>query len=390
MPASPIVIDVDAHVTEPETLFTDRVSSKWGDLVPHVKYEETRQEDAWFIGDTLVAPAWASASAGYDKLWPEYPKVKSQAMAASYDADERLKVMDLSGVTVQGLYPNLAGFGGQTFLRLGEPELMLECVRAYNDFLIDWISPAPDRFIANASLPIWDVDEAVKELQRARSIGHKGALFSGAPHELGMPYISDSHWDPLWAAAQEAGMAISFHVGSGDMTKSFSIERIMHEGLAVTYARSSTELFLAVGQQLNDLLLSGVLPRFPELKFVLVESGAGWVPFVLESADYHFLRGGVRDAKPIFEGLPSDYFRRQCFVTAWFEELPSTTYDIVGPENIMFETDFPHPTCIWGDEVPEHIDRLPSEPKAREAILWKNAAELYDVDIDAVAPATAS
>ena len=99
-------------------------------------------------------------------------------------------------------------------------------------------------------------------------------------------------------------------------------------------------------RHLVDLLLSGILPRFPELIFVSVESGIGWIPFMLETCDYHFLRGDVRAQRPEFELLPSDYFRRQVYGCYWFESIaPRLLLDEIGVDRIMFETDFPHPTC---------------------------------------------
>ena len=124
----------------------------------------------------------------------------------------------------------------------------------------------------------------------------------------------------------------------------------------VTYARTSTVLFMANGLQMTDLLLSGVLPRFPELKFISVESGIGWVPFCLESCDYHFLAADIRKARPEFEMMPSDYFRRQVYACYWFEKIaPRKLIEDIGEDNILFETDFPHPTCLYGN-VQETIE----------------------------------
>ena len=315
------IIDSDTHVTEPADLWTSRVASKWGDRIPHVKWDAESRTEAWFIGDQNLGPAAASASYGWKDQWPSVPPTLADAHPASYDAAERLKVMDASGIYAEVLYPNVGGFGSTVFLKSREPELVLECVRAYNDFLIDWIQPAPERFVPVAALPFWDVPASVKEIERAASIGHRAVLFSGAPHEHGMPYLADRHWDPIWAAAQAAGLSVSLHVGSGDLTDLFRPERTEIEGSAVTYARGGASVIQDAARHLVDLLLSGILPRFPELIFVSVESGIGWIPFMLETCDYHFLRGDVRAQRPEFELLPSDYFRRQVYGCYWFESI---------------------------------------------------------------------
>lgn len=130
------------------------------------------------------------------------------------------------------------------------------------------------------------------------------------------------------------------------------------------------------------MLLSGVLACYPDLRFVCVESGIGWIPFVLESADYHFIRSKVRENRPEFTMLPSEYFRRQVYANYWFERLESWHLDKLGTDHIMFETDLPHPTCLYGDEVMQAINRgLADQPiDVQEKILWRNAAALYGLD----------
>jgi predicted TIM-barrel fold metal-dependent hydrolase len=376
------IIDVDTHVTEDPNLFTDRVSKKWGDLVPHVRYDERAREDSWYIGGEKFTSAWGSASMGWEDRWPERPMVREDVDPASYDANARVALLDRLGFRAQALYPNVAGFGGQRFLDLrAYPELMIACVRAYNDFLADWMSVAPDRFIGIASLPFWDVELSVQEIQRAAEIGHRGILFSGAPHELGFPFLADPHWDRIWAAAQDAGMPISFHLGSGDVTKAFNPERIAVEGFLPTVVRSTTESYCEIGKQLNDLLVSGILPRFPDLKFVMVESGAGIVPFVLESADWQFLRYRMSSQRPYFTDKPSDYFRRQVSVTFWFERIDPDVLERVGVGNVLFETDFPHPSALNADEVREAVSGvMASHGEDAQRLLYGNAAALYRLD----------
>lgn len=373
------VVDSDSHVTEPENIFVDRVSSKWGDLVPHVKFDPDAQEDGWYIGDHKTAPAWGSAAAGHEDHWPPYPRQKEEAVVASYDAAARLRILNAQGIAAQVLYPNIAGFGGEKFLELKEPALMLECARAYNDFLTDWMSIAPERFIGVAALPFWDVKLAVEELHRAVGNGHRGILFSGAPHELGMPYLSDRHWDPIWAAAQEAGVPVSFHLGSGDVRRTMNPDRTKHEGRAAYISRVPTTLFLDIASQMNDLLFSGVLPRFPELHFIMVESGIGAIPFVVQSADYHFSRSQLRQEKPEFSELPSFYFHRQVATTFWFEDPVEHLMEAITPNNALFETDFPHPTSLREDTVLARVKRVEevAGEEVAEKLLYSNAADLY-------------
>ena len=145
---------------------------------------------------------------------------------AAFDAHARLRHLDELGFWAQVLYPNVAGFGAQRFLRLGDPELMLLCVRAYNDFLADWCSADSRRLLGVSATPFWDPPAAAEEIRRAADLGHRGVLMTGEPQALGFPNIGDRSWDPIWNAADDCGLAIHFHLGSGDMSKAFTPERV--------------------------------------------------------------------------------------------------------------------------------------------------------------------
>jgi predicted TIM-barrel fold metal-dependent hydrolase len=279
------------------------------------------------------------------------------------------------------LYPNVAGFGSQRFLRLRDDELKLVCVRAYNDFLRDWASVAPERLITIMSIPFWDVDAAVAEVERCAPAGHRGVLFTGEPQRFGLPFLGERYWDPLWSVAQEAGLPVHFHIGSGDVSSSYTPERAAAHGTAATNAYSSIEMFLKNGLHVADLITSGVLPRFPGLSFVSVESGIGWIPFVLEAADHGYLAARLnRECE--WDMLPSEYFKRQVYACYWFERAaPAHLLGEIPIDRILFETDFPHPTCLYGN-VREQIDASLSAASsdARRRILWENAAALYGIE----------
>ncbi len=390
------IIDVDTHVTEPADLWTSRVPAKLRDRVPYIDTDRKGRQ-SWYLQGQRIASVGFTAVAGWNEpLSGGGPLTMEQVHPASYDANERLRYMDSEGIWAMVLYPNVGGFGSQGFLKLGDPELMLACVQAYNDFQTEWASADARRLLPITATPFWDIEATVAEVRRGHAMGHRGVLFTGEPESFGQPFLGDRHWDPLWATAQELGMPISFHIGSGDFEKAFSPERIRTYGFQASYARVSTNLFLGNGFHLCDLLLSGVLPRFPQLQFVSVESGIGWVPFLLEAIDYQFKEADVRGARPEFELLPSEYFARQVFACYWFEQIgPQRLIDCIGADRILIETDFPHPTCLYGN-VWERIDGgLANQPdEVRRKILWQNAQKLYRVaeptaaDLDALAAST--
>jgi predicted TIM-barrel fold metal-dependent hydrolase len=376
------VIDVDTHITEPADLWTSRVPAKFKDRAPRLVRNPENQWDTWQVGNSKpIVPVGFTAVAGWKEPFPSAPRNLDECPPASYDAKARLAYMDSIGVWAMAIYPNVGGFGSQEFLKLGDRELMLACVRAYNDFLIDWCSADPRRFIPIASTPFWDVDAAVVEMERAAKIGHKGVLFTGEPQVHGMPLLGSPHWSRFWAAAQDLELPVSFHIGTGSFDGGFTKERMELTGMGSTNAVVAVNLFLDNGKQLVDLLFSGVLPRHPRLKVISVESGIGFIPFILESCDYTFGYSQVRKQRPEFTLLPSEYFKRQVYGCYFYEELaPQLMLDKIGVDNVLFETDYPHPVCLYGN-VRQKIDAgLRGQPEGvKRKLLWENAAKLYKV-----------
>jgi predicted TIM-barrel fold metal-dependent hydrolase len=383
------VIDVDTHITEPGDLWTSRLPARYKDSAPHIVRDPESGIDTWRIGDSEVfLPVGFTAVAGWPEPFPAAPKNMDEVPKAAWDASARLEYMDRVGIWAMALYPNVGGFGSQAFLKLGDPELMLACVRAYNDFLIDWISPDPRRFIPIMATPFWDVEASVAEIERCAKLGHKGVLFTGEPQSHDMPILGNRHWDPLWSAAQACDLPVSFHIGAGTFDDGFTPERLETMGAGRVNGFVAVSLFLDNGKQLTDLLFSGVLPRFPELKFLSVESGIGFIPFILEACDYTFEYGNVRRDHPEFELKPSEYFARQVYGCYIFEEhAPRELMDSIGVDNILFETDYPHPVCLY-DNVREKIDAAlgSASRETQRKVLFENAAKLYKVDAPDVAP----
>jgi len=378
------VIDTDTHITEPPDVWTSRVSSKWGDLVPHIKRVDG--SDFWMIGDELVGGPGFYTMAGFDGSFPEVPKGYDDIPASSYDAKARLALMDEEGIYAQVLYPNLGGFGSGGFLRTKEPELMLECVRAYNDFLIDWCSEDPKRLIPVMATPFWDVSAAVKEIERCAAKGHKAVLGAGQPQDFGQPRVAHKHWDPVWAAAQDAGLSISFHIGGGDLSE--LMDDAAEMGTKANFSRVGALCFMANQNCISELLFGGVCHRFPKLDFVSVESGAGWMLSVLEAFDWQWINGEVRKEHPEYDLLPSEYFRRQIYGCFWFESVGIQSALQEFPDNMMWETDYPHPTCQYPGPVSsaqrpaEYVERALAgvSEETLEKVLHKTPARIYGIE----------
>jgi len=379
------VVDIDTHITEPADVWTARVSSKWGDKVPHIREVEGR--DMWFIGDMPAGGPGFYTMAGHHDTYPNVPMGYRDIPAASYEAKARLQLMDEEGIYGMVLYPNLGGFGSGGFLRLEEPALMLECVQAYNDFLVDWSSADPNRLLPVMALPFWDVEASVKEIQRSAAKGHRAVLFGSRPETFGAKPLAHTSWDPVWAATQDAGLSISFHIGSGDISDIANDTSGM--GTKANFSRGGSLALLDNQNCLANLLFGGICARFPKLEFVSVESGVGWLQCVLEMFDWQWVNGGVAKEHPEYDLLPSEYFKRQVYGSFWFERRGLDAALDAFPDNLMWETDYPHPTCQYPSpnssaeppaQYAEDVLQNVSEETVRK-ILQDTPARIYGVEL---------
>ena len=389
------IVDADAHVTEPPDIWTSRVPKKYADVIPRVELNPKTNHHHWKVGDRWYWPvAGASTSqAGWPEYIPSGPWEYEDADPAVYKADERLKRLDEYGVDIQILYPNLVGFISAALIPLGL-EVSTMIVRAYNDFMLEWSSADSRRLIPMAMLPFWDLDSAVAELERCVGLGFKGVLFANKFERLGLPSFVDSHWDPIYAAAQEIGIPINYHVGFASLE-----ERMAEDGGGMGFqrrnasaddrrnaSRNGAVMIMGADDLLGQILVSGLCERFPTLKLVSVETGFGHIPFYLEALDWHWKTYGNHNALPL---CPSEYFKRQCYGTYWFEKAQLRDLDLY-PDNFMFSTDFPHGTsvapgpCGGTQLTPREYaaeGHAQLDPVLREKALFRNAVEIYNLDV---------
>ena len=379
------VVSTDDHLQEGPETWTARMSKReWGDLIPQVKRDDDG-EDSWHIYGRPRPGGYSGklgvVSGALEDRAQFAPRVWADMPVSSYVPAERVKAMDRDRVDVHAFFGNVSGVAGNTFQDPGYPaDFRLACLRAYNDFQIEeYAEPYPGRFITLAALPLWDPAEAVAEVERTAKRGIKGITFV-FPHQFGYPHIVDPCWDPLWAAAQDAGLSINFHIGTGG---SMGLDKsALWEGQSDMFrlAALSTWSISSNTQVMSILLFSGILERFPALRFVASESGLGWAPYLLEVADHQWERQKLsREGMPL---RPSAYFRRQCYVNFWFEVFGLKTRDEIGIDNIMWESDFPHPTCTWPNSH-YYIERAMGDwpEEERRKVLVENAAKVFNLAV---------
>jgi predicted TIM-barrel fold metal-dependent hydrolase len=274
----------------------------------------------------------------------------------------RLLDMDRDGLAASIVYGPLSlGFP------IADPELQSACCAAWNDWAVEeFNSVAPGRLDALAFLPWHAPDAAATELERCASLGHRGAIVDAFRIDLG-----DRAWDRLWAAAENTGLPISFHINGGISSGlSYQIGKWQSAAFA-------TLLPLQLDEPLATMLFSGALERHPGMRLVLAESGVGWLPYFLQRADMEWaaLRDKLDDAPA---AAPSEQFRRQVFATFEEEPLAAELIPMLGADVCMWASDYPHTDSTFPESQRAIDSTLGSlSPSELRRITATNCAELY-------------
>jgi predicted TIM-barrel fold metal-dependent hydrolase len=210
----------------------------------------------------------------------------------------------------------------------------------YNDWLAEFCAYDPKRFVGVPLISLYDVAEGVAELQRSAKMGLKGAMIWLSPPPPCPPYTSKLY-DPFWAAAQELDMPIILHVITGGAESRLSPSSYWDENSVLGAITQPHEAQRTMAQ----LILSGVLERFPGLKVITAENGTDWIPWWLGRLEQAARRKNGYPTK--LSLAPIDYYRRQMFVTYIDEPEAVAAMDVIGVDQLMFATDYPHTASRW-------------------------------------------
>ena len=218
---------------------------------------------------------------------PVFPQLKVgesfQTHPGGSDPNCRIKEMETDGLSAEVLYPtNLL-----PHFAMDDAKLQEACFRAYNDWLFDYCKVAPNRLIGIGAISVYDIDGAVKELERCAKAGLKGSIIWQAPHP-DLPFHSE-HYNKFWAASQDLNMPVNLHILTGH---GYHKETVFgNKRTGVEAYRGSVNLKLKeIIDAFFELIFYGVMERYPKLRFVSVENEIGWMPFMLQQWDYYYNR----------------------------------------------------------------------------------------------------
>ncbi|SOD71785.1 predicted TIM-barrel fold metal-dependent hydrolase [Jatrophihabitans sp. GAS493] len=402
------IIDCDAHFTEPAELWTSRAPEHLINRMPILRTVDGIT--AWYIEGEL----WASIGGNTiqtDKDGNAH-KVHGTHVVQPYElidksafaVKERLELLDSIGVYAQILYPNGIGFASNHIFAIEDLELRTAVLQIYNDFLIDVQTESNGRLFPQGLLPVWDMDLTVGEIKRLSARGMKGFTMSDKPEMIGLPELWEDYWTPMWQLLNDNHLVANFHIGAGSRKEEIeairnsrnqprSTQRLSGSAVSPTWsqfghqrrlAAFSTQMYMSNLRIIVNLCMSDLFDRFPNLKIVSAESGIGWIPFMLEALEFQFDEMVTEeDEVNMTRKRPSEYFRDHIYVMFWFEKSgPEKLIETIGVNNVLVETDIPHPTCLYPNPK-EHFIRvladLPVDVKKR--VLQDNAVELYNIEL---------
>ena len=365
-----LCISADSHVVEPPELF-EPLKKRFGDQAPYMQFFDDRGPALNLGNGKLGIGVTGFLQAGFDFGRPDAQEIQKLgyelARPGVYDIEARVADQDLDGVDAEVLYPSILF----NIYQIENLDIVKATFETYNDWMVDYCSPAPDRLFPLACIQLYDLDAAIAEMERAKKMGHVGVCIpASAPPEH--PY-TDKWYDPFWAAAQEMKMPLTMHIFTGASAN----HGVNHSSAG--YALAFTGMMFTI----TDLIQGGVCERFPEIKFVPTEFETGWVGIMLRRLDWAYFRGGGARKEGALPMKPSDYWKRNFLVTFEDDDIGISTRHISGTNTLLWGNDYPHGDSIFPDSQGV-LDRILKDctPEECYEMTVKNAVKLYGLPFE--------
>lgn len=371
-----ILVSVDDHIFEPADMFDAHVPAAFKQYAPRVVQQPDGKRE-WRYGDYRDWTTGLNAAAGkpteeYADEAPTY----GQMRPGCFDVDERVRDMNAGGQLAGLNLPNWPGFCGEALSKGPDPDVNLVMVKAYNDWHVDeWCGAYPGRFIPCGILPLYDVQEAAKEVKRLADKGCHAVAFSENPEALNLPSIHQKYWYPLFEAACEHRTVLCMHVGSSGRESTFST------GAPLSVNMTGTQMMSIYA--FLELIWAEFFKDFPELKFSLTEGDLGWIPYFLWRAEHVRNRhlGWTRDTLPKGYDGPGDVFRRHIYACFISDKVGVQNMQWFNEDMLCWESDYPHSDGSWPLAPEDVIDTMGHlDDAVINKITHENAMAAYSFD----------
>jgi predicted TIM-barrel fold metal-dependent hydrolase len=369
--AAPIrPISADSHIVEPPNCFVDYIDPAYRERAPRLIDHVESGGDKYLI-EGFPRPIGLNSLAAAGKN-PEDIRIEGDRFSSlhrgGWDPKARLEDQDRDGVAAEFIYPTI----GMLICNVADADYKNACMHAYNRWLQEYVGAAPDRLYGLGQTAIRSVEEGIADLQRIKEMGFKGVMMPGFP-ATEFDY-DDERFDPLWRAAVELEMPISFHIlTTGGSTGGWEARGPVLNG------------FQAIIRGCQDIIgmfiYGGVFERHPNLKLVCVEADAGWAPHYIYRMDHAYKRHRFWRKCAELSKMPSDYFLENVYLTFQDDWSAFRSVDMLNPQRLMWASDFPHSDSTWPwsqDVIAEQTKSLTPQQKAW--ILRDNVRELYKLN----------
>jgi predicted TIM-barrel fold metal-dependent hydrolase len=376
-------ISADSHVTEPGDCYLPYIDPAYRDRAPVAFTHDALGAVMSIDNGRSVVPYGMVAAAGrpWDKIGPTIHVGWDELHPGGWDAKLRLAEQDRDGVRIEVLYPSVG------MLLCNHPDLDYKkaCFDAYNQWLAQYVAVAPDRLIGLGQTALRSVEEGIADLERIASLGLRGAMlpgfagcYDGSSREGD---YDDPKWDPLWEAAIDLKLPLSFHIltGSGNLTEGAFRGPKMNSFLGII--RGCQDI-------IGTMIFGGVFDRVPELSVVCVEADAGWVPHWMYRADHAVERHRNWLGSGDLQRRPSEYFRDHVYVTFQDDWVAFQTAHLMNHERLLWASDHPHSDSTFPQSqqvLTEQTAHLSED--VRDDIIWRNCAKLYGLKTEGLVAA---
>ena len=377
-----LVIDCDGHILETQEAFETFIEPEYRGQCPRVVKPFVDSDTFFLIDMVLYPPFWPflrKYPIGYGTLGfrhagrgDDAPHEPMRSDVGDLSTHARLRDMSIEGRDIDVIFPSIM-LNASSNQHQNLPALNAIC-RAYNNWLADYCRAAPERLKGVAVTCLHDIDAAVREVNRCvTELGFVTAMI--APANPGVHTLDDPYYHPFYEECQRLDIPIGIHIAL--QRNPDNLQKIIHRDFSLTFALVTIPNIIALGQ----LIFGGVLDRFPKLRWVILESGVGWVPHFIERFDDKYkamLEMFGSQAKTI-DKLPSEYARSEqlFFSCDPDEQVLPLAVEFLGEDRITYASDYPHHDAKFPDSVRMIWEHPKLSESAKRRILGGNAARLY-------------
>ena len=355
----------DSHFLEPESLWRDNLPPRLAELVPRAVKDPDGLWETVHIDGMSFRRKLPTGKA------KEFQEASSRAPGAA-DIEKRIPDLDQEGIWAELVFPSL-GMWSSSFRT---PEVLREALKVSNDWAYETIDKYNPRLVSTAQVSTLDIGDAVAELERCAEIGYKAVFMPVAPHPLQKDY-RDPEWEPFWTAAEQAGIVLAFHIGTDpvDMSKGgrFGLYYRGLGGAVLNY----TETTFGGQRAVMALVASGVLDRHENLKVLVSEGGATWVPFVADRMEEGYRQHHI-SVRPKLKRLPREIIYSQVYASFQHDRSAVGAVTAMGFRNVLWGSDYPHLEGTYGhtqETLHELFDGV--DPEVTERITVGAFTELF-------------